>query len=316
MLKNRLALSLTFYNRSTNQDIVTTNISITSGYTNAIVNLGQISNKGIETSLRLNIINSQNWNWDVLGIFSYNKNNVESLGPDVTKLQLSQSKTGNAFVNIEKGLPFGQVEGYRYTKNEKGRIVYDQDGYPLSNGQVQIFGNGNYDKLASLNNTVSYKNVVLQFLLDSKFGAKIYSEINSLATGAGLSKSTLEGRETGITADGVNMAGGPNTVHVAPASLSNYYGRVAGFTENYVYDASFVKLREISLGYNFPEKWVSRLGMSRATLSVIARNLWILYKKTPNFDPESNTTSDNAQGIAATVYPATRSMGVNLNITF
>jgi hypothetical protein len=316
LFKNRLSLNLTYYNRKTDQDIVTTNISIASGYSNAIVNLGQISNKGIEASLKYNLLNTRDWNWDLVGIFSYNKNDVEDLGPGITKLQLANSKTGNAFINIEKGLPYGQIEGYRYTRDAKGQIVYDQDGYPLSNGQVQVFGNGNYDKITSLNSSVSYKNFVFQFLLDSKFGAKIYSEINSLATGTGKSKSTLDGRENGIIGNGVNMAGGPNTVLVSPANLSNYYSRVAGFTENYVYDASFIKLREISLGYRIPEKLLSKVKVARATLSVIARNLWTLYKKTPNFDPESNTTSDNAQGIAATVYPATRSLGVNLNISF
>lgn len=314
-LNNNVTLNLTYYNRRTRQDIVSTNISITSGYNAAIVNLGQISNKGIEASLRVNLIESDRLTWDVTGLFSYNKNRVESLGPDISKLQLAASKTGNAFINIEKGAAYGQIEGYRYSRNEKGQIIYDENGYPLSNGLVQVLGDGNYDKIASINSSISYRNFYFYFLLDSKFGAKIYSEINSLAVGNGKSKLTLPGREAGLTGNGVDAAGAPNAVLVAPADLSSYYGRVASFTENFVYDASFVKLREISLGYRIPRSVVSKLHFTNASVSLVGRNLLTLYKKTPNFDPESNTTSDNAQGIAATVYPISRNLGVSLNIT-
>jgi TonB-linked SusC/RagA family outer membrane protein len=316
MLNNKITLNLTYYNRRTKQDIVSTNISITSGYNAAIVNLGQISNQGIETSLKVNVIEARNFSWDVLGLFSYNKSKVENLGPGISKLQLAISKTGNAFINIEQGMPYGQIEGYGYSKDSKGNIIYDANGYPVSNGVVKILGNANYDKIASISNSISYKNVYLYFLVDSKFGAKIYSEINSLAVGNGLSKSTLPGRENGIIAGGVTANGDANSVLVPPANLLSYYGRVASITENYVYDASFIKLREISIGYRIPKTVVSKLGISNVSLSVVARNLLTLYKKTPNFDPESNTTSDNAQGIASAVYPLTRNLGVNLNVTF
>ena len=181
---------------------------------------------------------------------------------------------------------------------------------------MKVLGNANYDKIASISNSVSYKNFYFYFLVDSKFGAKIYSEINSLAVANGKSKSTLPGRETGIMGNGVTATGDPNSALVTPANLISYYGRVATITENYVYDASFIKLREISIGYRIPKSVVSKLHVSNASLSVVGRNLLTLYKKTPNFDPESNTTSDNAQGIASAVYPVTRNLGINLNVTF
>ena len=316
MLSNKVTLNLTYYNRRTKQDIVSTNISITSGYNAAIVNLGQISNKGLETSLKVNIIDAKNFSWDVLGLFSYNKSKVENLGPGISKLQLAISKTGNAFINIEKGMAYGQIEGYTYSIDAKGNIIYDANGFPLSDGVVKVLGNANYDKIASISNSVSYKNFYFYFLVDSKFGAKIYSEINSLAVANGKSKSTLPGRETGIMGNGVTATGDPNSALVTPANLISYYGRVATITENYVYDASFIKLREISIGYRIPKSVVSKLHVSNASLSVVGRNLLTLYKKTPNFDPESNTTSDNAQGIGSAVYPVTRNLGISLNVTF
>lgn len=316
LFANKLTLNLTYYNRRTRQDIVSTNISIASGYNNAVLNLGNISNKGIEASLSFNAIKRNDFNWEITGIFSYNRNKVESLGPSITKLQLAQSKTGNAFINVEKGLPYGQIVGYRYVSNEKREMVYDANGYPLNDGVVHILGTGNYDKIASLRNSFTWKNLTLQLLVDAKFGADIYSEINSLAVGNGKHKMTLEGRETGLDVHGVDINGSAVNIQVAPENIGSYYGRVASFTDNFVYDASFVKLREISLGYSIPQSIVNKLHLSRASVSAVARNLFILYKNTPNMDPESNTTSGNAQGIAATVYPSVRNIGVNLNVTF
>jgi len=316
LLSNKLTLNLTYYNRRTREDIVSTNVSISSGYSNAILNLGNVSNRGIEVSLNFSAVRSTDVTWDFTGIFSYNKNRVESLGPSITKLQLAQSKTGNAFINVEKDYSYGQIAGYKYVKDDKGQMVYDDNGYPLNNGIVYILGNGNFDKIASLRNSVRWKNLTLQFLIDSKFGAKIYSEINSLAVGNGHHKMTLEGRENGLAVKGVDPEGNAIDMTVLPENISSYYSRVGSITDNFVYDASFVKLREISIGFNIPKTLVNRLRLSQVNVSAVARNLFILYKKTPNMDPESNTTSDNAQGIAATVYPSVRNIGFNLNITF
>ena len=107
LLSNKLTLNLTYYNRRTREDIVSTNVSISSGYSNAILDLGNVSNRGIEASLNFNAVRSTDVTWDITGIFSYNKNRVESLGPSITKLQLAQSKTGNAFINVEKDYSYG-----------------------------------------------------------------------------------------------------------------------------------------------------------------------------------------------------------------
>jgi TonB-linked SusC/RagA family outer membrane protein len=316
LFKDRVSLNVTYYSRKTTQDIVTTNVSVTSGYSTAVVNLGEMTNRGIETSLRMDVLNTSAFNWNLTALFSYNKNDVLNLGNNITRLQLAQSKTGNAFVNVEKGHPYGQIEGYTYTRDTKGRIVYDAKGNPVSSGQLKLFGSGVYDKLASLGNSFTWKNFTLYFLLDAKFGAKIYSEVNSLAVGNGKSKLTLPGRETGLTVSGADAAGNSTTTTITPANLVNYYSNLATITQNYVYDASFVKLREISFGYSCPQKWIAGSPFSRINLSLVARNLLILYKKTPNIDPESNTTSDNGQGIAATVYPTTRNLGFSLKVSF
>lgn len=316
LFKDRIGLNVTYYSRKTTQDIVTTNVSVTSGYSKAVLNLGEMTNKGIEASLRTDVIATSNFGWNLTALFSYNKNNVLNLGNNITNLQLAQSKTGNAFVNVEKGHPYGQIEGYTYSRDAKGRIIYDAAGNPVSSGQLTLFGSGVYDKLASLGNSITWKDFTLYFLVDAKWGAKIYSEENSLAVGNGKSKETLPGRQAGLTVSGADASGNNNTVTIAPGNLVNYYSRVATITQNYVYDASFIKLREISLGYSAPRKWITGTPISRLSLSFVARNLFYFYKRTPNIDPESNTTSDNGQGIAATVYPTTRNLGVSLKASF
>ncbi|HVS96642.1 MAG TPA: SusC/RagA family TonB-linked outer membrane protein [Puia sp.] len=316
LFSDRIGLNLTYYSRRTTQDIVTTNVSVASGYSKAVVNLGEMTNKGIEATLRADVFSTNSFSWNLTGLFSYNRNEVLSLGNNITSLQVAQSKTGNAFVNVEKGMPYGQIEGYTFSRDVKGRIVYDASGNPVHSGTLSKFGSGVYDKLASLGNTFTIKNFSLYFLVDGKFGARIFSEENSLAMANGKSKLTLPGRENGLTVSGADASGNDHTVKVSPANLVNYYSNLAAITQNFVYDASFVKLRELSFGYSAPQKWISGTAISRLTLALTARNLFYFYKNTPNIDPESNTTSDNGQGLAATVYPTTRNIGVSLKLSF
>jgi len=311
-LNDKVSLALTYYARKTTQDIVTTSVSIASGYSNAILNVGEMTNKGIESTIKVNVAKSSKFTWDITGLFSYNANDVVSLGNNISNLQLGQSKTGNAFIDVEKGYAYGQIEGYSYERNSAGQIIYGANGIPLVNSQLQKFGSGVYNKLGSLSNNFIWKSFNLDFLLDSKWGAKIFSEENSLAVANGLSTLTLPGRQNGLVGNGVNAAGAPNNVLVTPANLNNYYASVASVTQNFVYDASFIKLREVALGYTLPQKLTVKTPFSRLNLSLVGRNLLILYKRTPNMDPESNTTSDNAQGLQATVYPPTRNIGLSL----
>jgi TonB-linked SusC/RagA family outer membrane protein len=315
-VNDRINVNLTYYNRKTTQDIVVTQVSNSSGFAQAILNVGEIANKGFEAAIKTVPVRSGKFKWEVSANFSYNDNKVVSLGGDLPTILLVGSKTGSATINVEKGKRYGMIEGYTYLRDSKGAVVYDANGYPMNSTTPQILGNGLYDKIAGISNTFTYGPLSLYFLIDGKFGAEIYSEQNSLAVSNGKHKMTLAGRESGLTGDGVDAQGNANSIAVPVDKLSQYYGRVAGITENFVYDASFAKLREVSLGYQIPKKLLPAVPFSRAYVSLIARNLLILYKQTPNIDPESGTISGNAQGISATVYPTTRSYGVNLSLNF
>jgi hypothetical protein len=169
-----------------------------------------------------------------------------------------------------------------------------------------------------MSSTLNYKNFSLYFQLDGKFGASIYSETNAESYGNGKHKATLVGREDGITGVGSNVNGGPNTVHIPAANLSNYYNQISNITQQFVYNADFVKLRELALSYSFRSALLSKVRLSSASIALVARNLLILYKdkRLENVDPESNLLSSNAQGLERMDYPPTRNFGLTLKLGF
>ena len=156
--------------------------------------------------------------------------------------------------------------------------------------------------------------MTLSFLIDAKIGGDIFSMTNAHMYSFGRHAKTLPGREDGAIGQGVKEDGvTPNDIAV---DAMTYYMAVAGITEEFVYDASYVKLREVSLGYSFPQKWIKKLGMSALSLSVVGRNLWNIYDKVPLVDPESSFNTGNAQGFESYGMPASRSIGFNLNVKF
>jgi hypothetical protein len=168
-----------------------------------------------------------------------------------------------------------------------------------------------------LTNTFKYKNFTLDALVDGKFGGSIFSVMEVYATRLGLLKSTLPGRENGLQLTGVNAKGDSYSYTVPVANLrSAYYNNLNRYTELFVHDASFVKLRQVILSYNLPNNLLKALGVQSASVSLVGRNLLILYKKTDNFDPEQSLTNGSAQGIESIGLPRTRSYGLNLNLKF
>ncbi len=318
---SRLGFDVGYYNRQIKNDIVRTAVSSGTGYSTAILNVGKLRNSGIEILLRGTPLKTKNFSWDISGTFSKNNNMVVALGDGVqgTPIQLATSKSGNAFVQLTEGERYGGIYGFSYTRDSAtGKIIYDTRGFPVVNSKAKFLGNSTYDKLFGLSNTFTYKNFSLYFFIDAKFGADIYSETNATAYKNGKHMATLVGRENGLTADGLNQTGGVNTVMVTPSNLSSYYNQIGGISEQFMYDASFVKLREVALRYRIPKTFLNKFHISNASISFVARNLWTIYKDKDleNVDPESNVASNNQQGIERMTYPATRNYGVTLKFSF
>jgi TonB-linked SusC/RagA family outer membrane protein len=318
--KNRFGFNVDYYKRSIKNDIVTTAVPASTGYSTAILNIGEMNNSGVELELHATPVKLKDFSWNINGTFSKNNSKVVRLGEGAkgANIVLASSKSGNATIQLEQGLPYDGIYGYSYLRDAKGNKVYDSNGLPLYNSTQTRLGNGDYDKLAGLSNTFSYHNFSLYFLVDGKFGADIYSETNATAYDNGKSKETLPGRETGIVGPGDNQSGAPNTVLVPAANIANYYKQIKQITEQFVYNASFVKLREVALTYRFSPSLLSKAHISNASLALVARNLLTIYKDKDlqNVDPESNVASGNAQGIERMDYPPVRSYGLTLKLSF
>lgn len=314
----RVNLDLALYNKKSTDDIVNVPISVASGYTGAILNSGQTSNKGIELLLEGSPVKKDNFTWNVSFNFAYNKNEVLKLADGISTFSIGNSANGNAFINNQVGMPFGSIYGYRMKKDVSGNIIYDTNSnLPVQTDNNQFLGQGVPPYTMGLTNTFKYKNFSLDVLVDGKFGNSIFSVMEVYATRLGLLKSTLPGRENGLELTGVTASGDAYSHTVPVANLrSAYYNSLNRYTELFVRDASFVKLRQVVLSYRLPAGFLKQLGVQSASVSLVGRNLLILYKQTDNFDPEQSLTNGAAQGIESLGLPRTRSYGLNLNLKF
>ncbi len=319
-LKNRVGFDLALYDKTTSDDIVQVTVSPTSGYNGNIENIGRISNKGIELLLTGTPVKSRNFSWNVSFNFAKNNSKVLQLGPDGSPIVIAGAnpRWGDA-VNISNvvGMPYGQIMGYAYKRDAGGNKIFDATGNPERTADVVPLGSGVYKTTGGLTNEFHYKNFMMSFLLDFKFGAKIYSGTNLLLYFYGLQKTTLEGRETGYIGHGVTDNGHANTTSVVAQTYFQSISTGANsIAEEYVYDASFIKFRALSFGYSIPAKVLEGSFIKGVSISLVARNLAILLKHTPNIDPESNYNNTNGQGLELSGYPAVRSMGLNVNLKF
>ena len=323
---NRLGLDLAYYNRATTNDILDATISQTSGYTGRTVNVGKMRNYGIESMIYGEPVVTGDLSWEVGYNFAINKNEVVSLMEGQDFLPAGESRTREGWIRHIVGEPYSAIVGYTHLE-ENGQKVYDANGYPVRNTDLSILGYGVHPFTSGLINTINYKDFSLSFLIDMQLGGSLYSGTNVRATGNGLHKQTLEGRDgSGITVSGVDEDGNPLNVTIAAVpglgdeggdyDINNYWYRHDDITEYYVYDASFAKLRQFTFGYNFPKSILSGTPFQNASLSFVARNLFLLYSKVPNIDPESNYQNGNGQGLEYFGAPPARTYGFNLRVNF
>ena len=326
---NRLGLDFTWYDQTTDDQILSTTISSTSGFGSRVINAGEMTNTGVELLLTTTPVRTADTRWDLDFNFAKNTNEVVSLAGEQTSLILGESRARGNFVTADVGEPFGTIKGRKYLResvpldadgnpdecNSTGRIVHDAQGLPIATGgPICVLGNGTPDFVGGISNRVRYKDFTLSALVDFSFGGDIFSFTNSRGYSAGLHKATLEGREAGfIVGEGVDESGNANAVQAAP---EDYFGRIGGGTigEEFVYDASFVKLREVQLTYRLPSRWLAGTPIQLASISLVGRNLWLIHSNTDNIDPESNFTNNNVQGLEHSGVPQVRSLGFNFNV--
>ncbi|WP_257656372.1 SusC/RagA family TonB-linked outer membrane protein [Parapedobacter lycopersici] len=306
-LNNRLGLDFTYYNRKTTDDILSTSIAASSGYTTALMNVGELSNRGIELLVSGQPVRSERFTWDVSYNMAYNKSEILKLAPGL-------STVGGAGV----GSPYNTLRGRTYLTNESGQRVYNKlSGYEVQGPEIE-YGTGVPPYTMGFTNNFRYGNFSLNILIDGKFGNIVQSGLSRYMYRFGLSKATLPGREGGLTVSGVDEDGAPFTKTWPVEQLDTYYNNQASISPltTSVFDGSFIKLRSAVLTYRLPADKLRFLKAQTIDFSIVARNLAILYKKITDFDPESSYTVGNDQGHSSNTIPRTREIGLNLIVKF
>ncbi len=348
MLKNRIGFDFTWYKKNTEDQLMPVSTTAATGFSRKWVNAGEIQNKGFEIGLNFTPIKTNNFTWDMAINWAKNENLVVDLYQDVDNIQLA-SYQGGISINATKGEPYGTIRGTGFVYDTKGNKVVSSKGYYLAQ-KDQIIGDANPDWTGGVSNTFAYKNLSLSFLIDVQKGGDVYSLDLHYGQGTGLPNYTAGLNELGnpvrdpvinnntdgggILNPGVRAADGTTLTYndegvviseTVPNDIrtrADYYGGAyywgnssinpAALT---VYDASYIKLRELSLTYKFPEKWLNDK-ISNASLSLVGRNLWIIDKNVPFADPESGLGAGNAQGYLSGSYPTLRTVGLTLNMEF
>ena len=321
-VNNRFGIELTYYNNETKDQLLTIPAPATNaeGYQNYAYNGGVIKNNGFEVLVNARIIDNEKFKWDATVNYSKNNNEVSGLPEELGgKVILTQPGVNSYRYSLINGRPFGVIEGINLKRDDQGRILLNEDG-SIQKTDFEEVGNANPDYMLGLTNSFKLGNYFLNFTIDGRFGGDVMSITEALNDKYGVSQVTGDARDAGGV--DINAVYAPGTTKAGQAfagkyDAETYYSAVGGregATGEYVYDATNVSLRELALGYTFNIK-NSKI-FKAASLSLVGRNLFFFYKDAP-FDPNiSLSTGNGLQGVDAYAAPSTRSVGLNLNVTF
>lgn len=315
---NRIGLDVTYYNSVSTDQIFTVDVSGATGYGSQIINAGEVTNEGVELQLRATPVETENFQWDLIVNWARNRNRVVELAEGIDTYTLANAPFSVSVVARE-GEPYGAIMGFDFMYDDEGNKIINSSGtYAVTSEQLPL-GNAMPDWTGGITNSFNYKGISASVLVDGRKGADIFSITNMFGKYSGMLQETVDGgvRELGVVAEGVVNVGTaenpeyePNTTRLPAINFfQGLYGRDAA----HVYDGSFIKLREVTLGYTLPNSVLENSPFKNITLSLVGRNLAILYKNIPHLDPESTLSSNNIQGIEGAQLPSIRSWGFNLS---
>jgi TonB-linked SusC/RagA family outer membrane protein len=311
----RLGFVLTYYFRNTINQILPVEVSKASGYDQQMLNAGAVENRGWELLLRANPVRTRDFSWDVTVNWSKNTSEVTELYGDLETLVLGSTWSLN--VEARLGEPYGVLFGNGYLRDDQGRLLLTAGGMPQKNAEREILGNYNPDWVGGIQNRFSFGAFDLSVLVDGQRGGDVFSVTNWFGEYAGVLESTLEGRENahcdpGMIVDGILPDGSQNTsVSVCP---QDYFGRNYGIQESGISDATYLKLREVRLGFELPRELVTWSGFTAANFALIGRNLYLWSPNMQNIDPETAFDASNVQGFESGQFPTARSLGFALSL--
>ena len=342
---NRLGFDVSVYDQTSLNQIMPAKVSSTSGTIYKYVNAGEINNKGIELSLSATPIQAGDFEWNTNLNWTKNTNMVVSLFEGAENLQLA-SVQGGVTIEARPGQAYGVIYGTTHVRDAEGRpVVYDMPaqygGVRYLVGDKDVIGNINPDWYAGWNNSFRFKNWTASVLLDMQMGGNFFSldtyygyatgvydfsagdndlgnPVRDLAIDGGGYKINNVAYWDGSTVDG---DGNPSGFVVGDYYADmHYYGNALGYARNareyHVWDASFIKLREVALNYSVPSSYLGSTGIKGLDVALTGRNLAILWKNNPYSDPEAGLSAGNVQGYQSGAYPAVREVGVNVKLKF
>lgn len=318
MFNNRFGLDFTLYDARVKSQVIPLPIDPATGYTTKIINVGEMSNKGLEVVLNGKILKSNSFSWDVNINFAKNVNKVEKLSDDSKSLRLANAPF-RVGVYAAEGYQYGQIWGTDYTYDGNGNKIIGANGYYVPTATPVFLGSYLPDYNGGIRNTIRYKNFTLSALIDRQKGGKYFSTSHMWGMYTGmLDKTAANGiRENGIILDGVvKQADGsyaPNTqVLDGYTYATSFYNKVDAAN---VFDASYWKLREITIGYTLPKKLIGN-SIKELTITAFARNLFT-WGLAWDLDPETSSyASGNVQGLEGGSLPSTRTVGLNVQFKF
>ena len=319
-LNNRLNFDIAVYDKRTIGQIMSVDLSPSSGYGSTLLNVAKLKNTGIEVLVEGTPFKTSNFSWNISANAAYNTSKVLELNPGQTRqLVVYFNGTGNEFLGslvYDVGKEMNQLISYTYRRNDKGQIMLNSQGRLLASVDQVNYGSANPKVIGGITNTFQYKNLSLLIHIDGKFGGKLFSATALNGLRFGMSQASLVGRD-GVVFDGVLPNGTQNNISVAPHIFYADY-RTVQIADPFVFSSDFIKLRNITLTYDFTRFMTKNVKFVKGLiLSAYCRNPAVLLKHVPDVDPEAFASSgDSRLGYEQHTEPTTRTFGLNLNVKF
>ena len=319
MFGNRLGIDFTYYNSTTTNQILSITIPSSSGYTNKKINSGKMESKGFEVMVSGTLIQTKDWNWDVTLNWGKNTTRNISLNEKIKRYTFEQSNSIRlGSVVVDEGGKFGDIVATAYMRDDNGRILVDNNGLPLIDTKSEkVIGNMMPDWTGAFSTSLSYKDITFGALIDVRYGGEFLSMTDALACGSGNAMRTLEGRD-GMVVNGIVKSTGKENTKVVTAQ--EYYSTIAAgqypVGEEFIHDATYVKLRELSVGYTLPGKWFKKTPISKVKVAFVGRDLFNIYKAAPVNAEFAQNSKDVFQAYELAALPSTRTFGFSINVKF
>ena len=321
LFKSRLTFNGTVYQTNSTDQIVPINVSFASGATSILTNIGEIENKGIELDLKGTIFKTENFTWKLGANYSGFKSKVVSLFDGVDEVNIGGFTDAQVIAKVGESYPL--IRTSSYLRDTEGRVIVGDNGDPLKDSKNQVQGKTTPDYILGLNTQFTYKGWTLYAVADYRTGHVYYNNLGDALEFTGLTQhSVTAGRQAFVFPNSSYSDGNggyiANNNRLTSGGGNAFWDEYNTVKENYVSDATTLKLREVSLSYDFSSDYTKKIGIQGINIGVFGRNLLTFRPKDNVYtDPEFNFTTGNAIGVSTQAQtPPTRQFGLNLNITF